>query len=233
MKKVLKSVNRILGAFGLVLAPARHMMLVYQHDYGSGGYEKYRHTQVLHNKRKIDRIWADSRTMKFIADYLQPRVRQITRGICHGSRRGFEQAEFSALLGCEVIGTEISDTATQFPATVQWDFHEPKPEWVGAFTFGYSNSLDQAFDPRRALDTWVDQLTEDGLLFIEHSMQHSATGASDMDPFGAHPMVMPYLLFEWGRGKYELADILHPPHRKDGKIELWIFVIRKVAAGAS
>lgn len=220
-------INRLTCQFGLTLTPSKNLLLVYQHDYGTGGFERYRALQILHNKRKIERVWADEETIAFLSSYLRSNVKEIKRGICHGTRRGYEQTEFGKQLGCPVLGTEISDTAKQFPNTVQWDFHERKPEWRGIFSFVYSNSLDQAFDPEKALAAWADQLTEDGLLLIEHTMLHSAASASDMDPFGAHPMVMPYLIFVWGKGKYRLVDILRPPHKKMGMFDIWIFVIRR------
>lgn len=226
-KSLVNTINRFLSPTGMVLVPAKNLELVHQHDYGSGGYEDYRRTQILHNKRKIDRVFADAPTLAFISEYVKRNSATITGGICHGTRRGFEQAEFSRLLDCPVVGTELSDTATQFPNTFQWDFHEQKPEWRGAFTFAYSNSLDQAFDPRKALDTWTQQLQPGGFLFIEHTMLHSTAGSSEMDPFGAHPMAMPYLFFEWGRGSYAMHDILHPPHKKPGGQEIWIFVLMR------
>ena len=225
--RIVEFVNKLLSFFGLVISPSKNLLMLYQHDYGVSGYEKYKDIQIFHNKRKLDRVWADEATLAIIGKYIQSHVDQIKGGICHGTRRGYEQAELSRLIGCQVVGTEISDTAKDFANTVQWDFHECKPEWKESFSFVYSNSLDQAFDPRKALDTWVGQLRSNGLLFIEHSMSHSAVGASEMDPFGAHPMVMPYLIFEWGRGKYKLIDIIRPPHKKAGKFELWIFVIAK------
>ena len=112
---------------------------------------------------------------------------KIKAGICHGTRGGFEQAVFSRLLKCPVIGTEISDTAIHFPQTVQWDFHEPNFNWIGAFSVVYSNSLNQAFDSKKALETWVEQLTEDGLLFIEHTMSHSASGGIRNGPIRCTP----------------------------------------------
>jgi hypothetical protein len=227
MKLALKIANWLFKPLGLVLTPGKNLLLTYQHDYGKGSYDEYRRMQIFHNKRKIEKVWADAETITFIASYLRAHVGQVERGICHGTRRGYEQAEFSRQLQCPVVGTEISDTAKDFPDTVEWDFHDPRPDWIGAFTFVYTNSLDQAFSPRKALDTWVEQLKPEGYLFVEHTMQHSALGASEMDPFGAHPMVMPYLLFEWGKGRYELHDILRPPHKKPGNLDLWIFVIRK------
>ena len=108
---------------------------------------------------------------------------------------------------------------------MQWDFHEQKVEWRNRFSFVYSNSIDQAFEPRKALSTWAAQLEESGLLFLDHTMLHSAAGASEMDPFGAHPMVMPYLLFKWGSSEYRLVDILEIDHKQ--KHRVWIFVIRR------
>lgn len=93
----------------------------------------------------------------------------------------------------EIIGTDTSETATQFPNMVVWDFHEENPDWKGAFDFVYTNSLDQAMEPKRALDAWVGQLKPKGRIYIEHTMSHAPAGAGAMDPFGAHPMVMPYL----------------------------------------
>jgi hypothetical protein len=144
---------------------------------------------------------------------------------------------FIKRLGCEVIGTDISETANEVPNMVQHDFHDTRPEWIGRFSFIYTNSLDQAFDPEKAVGAWVDQLSRGGMIFIEHTMFHSPSGASEMDPFGAHPMIMPYLFFDWGRGKYQLADILkldnvqmgeHGVHKSKGKV--WVFVLRPSAS---
>ena len=220
---IVKILNRVFRLFGLSVVSEQSLLMAYQHDYGPGGYDKYKETQIFHNKRKIDQTWADSKIIGAISDYIKQHVDPVEAGICHGTRRGYEQEEFSKLLNCPVIGTEISDTAEQFPATVQWDFHEQKDEWRDSFSFVYSNALDQAFNPQKALSTWADQLKQDGLLFIEHSMLHAAGGASAMDPFGAHPMAMPYLFFQWGRGEYQLVDVLELVHER--KIDIWIFVI--------
>lgn len=226
MKKfIVKAINIPLRFLGFSIVPRQSLLLTYQHDYGAAGYEGYRKVQVFHNKRKIDEVWADTETLGVIANYIRKHVSAVRSGICHGTRRGFEQAELARRLSCPVIGTEISDSAEQFENTVQWDFHQQKDEWKGKFSFVYSNSLDQAFDPRKALATWAAQLEESGLLFLDHTMAHSPAAASEMDPFGAHPMVMPYLLFTWGRNEYRLVDILELTHEK--KRHVWIFVIRR------
>ena len=222
---LIRAINFPLRSVGFCLVPRQNLLMTYQHDYGVEGYEKYRKVQIFHNKRKISEVWADAETLGVISDYIKKHVPVVRSGICHGTRRGYEQAEFSRQLGCPVIGTEISDSARQFENTVQWDFHEQKEEWRNRFSFVYSNSIDQAFDPKMALSTWAAQLEESGLLFLDHTMVHSPAAASEMDPFGAHPMVMPYLLFNWGRNEYRLVDILELAHEK--KRHVWIFVIRR------
>jgi hypothetical protein len=221
--------NRALGLIGLKIVRRHHDQLFYQHSYGSGGFDRYRELQIFHNRRKLNQVWADAETLSFIAGWLKEHRARPEVGICHGSRNGFEQRELARLLDCEVIGTDISNTASQFPNTSQWDFHEPKPEWVGRFSFVYTNSFDHAFDPQRALTTWCDQLADHGVVFIEHTMAHSPKEASEMDPFGAHPMIMPYLIFEWGRGKFELIDILKPPRPKSNNgLEAWVFAVGRM-----
>jgi hypothetical protein len=56
-------------------------------------------------------------------------------------------------------------------------------------------------------------------------MGHSAQGASEMDPFGAHPMCMPYLFFKWGKGKYRLHDVLEPGAKTNNGQQVWMFVL--------
>jgi SAM-dependent methyltransferase len=199
--------------------------LVYLHSY-EGGYDEYRDMQVFTNKRKLDRVWADDGTLAAVVAFMEGRG-AVSRGICHGARNGYEVAKLRELTGADVIGTDISDTATQFPNMVVWDFHEDNPDWAGAFDFVYTNSLDQAMAPDKALAAWSRQLAPGGCIFIEHTMGHSATGASEMDPFGAHPMCMPYLFFKWGRGQYRLADILEPGKKQNNGRDVWLFVLER------
>jgi hypothetical protein len=224
---IVRFFNGLLRPFGHKLVSRKFDALMYLHDYGSGGYEEYRRLQEFHNRRKLTDVWADENTLRVVADYVVAKMGTPLRGLCHGTRNGFEQRILAEMLNASVLGTDISPTATGFPNTVQWDFHDVKAEWIGHFDFIYSNSLDQAFDPRKALDTWINQVnSKSGLVFIEHTMSHSASEASEMDPFGAHPMVVPYLFFEWGRGKYELLDIVRPrlPKANNG-LDVWLFVL--------
>ena len=139
MKELLE---RVLSRF----QPSRSVILYkYLNGDGSFDYERYRRVQIEGNHRKLGNIWVAEENIAYLADYLRPKNPRF--GICHGTRRGKEQEWFRKYLQCEVIGTEISDTALQFPDTIQWDFHEVKPEWIGAVDFIYSNSFDHSYDP--------------------------------------------------------------------------------------
>ncbi len=222
--------DRIVRPFGLRVVKAQFAEFLYQHTY-TGGYEEYRATQIKYNKLKLGRVWADRTTLSVVGDDLRTHGLGRT-GICHGARNGFEVTWFREHLGGEIIGTDISDTATQFPHMYVWDFHEQNPDWVTKFDFVYTNSLDQAMDPARALRNWAGQIQPQGRIYIEHTMAHSAGYAGEMDPFGAHPMAMPYLFFVWGREHYKLSDILEVEAKENNGFKAWIFVlIRPDTAG--
>ena len=124
-----------------------------------------------------------------------------------------------------MIGTEISDTAEQFPNTIQWDFHDVKPEWIDATDFIYSNSLDHSYDPEKCLNAWMSCVTPRGVCILEHSPGHER--AHKLDPFGAHASQMPYLILTWGKGKYFVREILDGPSRKNSLRYLKYIVIQR------
>jgi hypothetical protein len=222
MKRI---INQIIKPLGVKVVRLQSGELVYHHRY-EGGYDQYRSIQIKHNKRKIENVWADDRTLSVIADDIR-RENIGSNGVCHGARNGFEVKWFRENLSGDVIGTDISETATQFEHMVVWDFHEVNPEWVGKFDFVYTNSLDQAMDPQKAISAWVGQLSHRGRVYIEHTMAHAPQGAGEMDPFGAHPMTMPYLFFKWGRGQYKLVDILEVQEKQNNRMHAWIFVLSR------
>lgn len=137
-------------------------MKIYQYK----NYQQYVDLQTQANKLKIDKVWASVDTIKAIAK---------THGaadsiLCHGTRNGAELKFFRTIYPeAKILGTEISESATDFADTVQWDFHDTHPEWIGKFDIVYSNSFDHSFDPIKALDTWRQQLTTIGSLCIEYS----------------------------------------------------------------
>ena len=200
--------------------------MVYQHNY-VGGYEEYRATQIEYNLRILDNVWADETTLSPVEDDLRGHGLGKS-GIFHGARNGFEVSWLRRALGGEVIGTDISETAIRFPHLFVWDFHADNPDWEQRFDFVYTNSLDQAMDPARALKTWAKQIVPDGRIYIEHTMAHSPDHAGKMDPFGAHPMVMAYLFFTWGRDYYRLTDIIEIKAKQNNGFQAWVFVLMLV-----
>lgn len=219
-KKTLGVVNAVLGWIGLKLIPRGRDLLFYQHDYREG-YAAYRATQIRWNKAKLAKVWADAQTLEAIASDIDRRG--LRKGICHGARNGFEVRWLAERLKTDVVGTDISETAAQFGLVVH-DFHDRREDWIGKFGFIYTNSLDQAFDPEKALTAWLEQLTPNGCIYIEHTMLHSPVGASEMDPFGAHPLIMPYLIHKWGGRLNDIIEL-----KTLGKGHVWVFVVQAAA----
>lgn len=149
-------------------------------------YAAYRDVQVAGNKAKLRMQFVKESHIAILADYLSVTLGQVRFGICHGTRRGAEQAWFRAHLPGEpeVIGTEISDTASDFAHTVQWDFHEPNPDWTGRADFVYSNSWDHAYDPDAAFSAWIDALRPGGMLLLDYTKGQTPEAANALDPFG-------------------------------------------------
>jgi hypothetical protein len=199
----------------------------YVGENGDFDYQKYKSIQEDANKQFLDSVWVLEDNIVFLADYLKRSLPSLAFGICHGTRRGDEQRWFGENLQCHVIGTDISETATQFPNSVQWDFHELNPEWEGKADFIYSNALDHSYDPEACLNTWIKTLRIGGLCIIEHSNMHSPEGVTELDPFGADLELMPFLIAKWGSGKYFLKELIDAPSRKDGLRYLSFLVLQR------
>jgi hypothetical protein len=191
-----------------------YVLRTYLDDNGQFDYRRYKEAQVAGNLAKIDKCWVQPENIAFLSRYIKERIGDVRFGLCHGTRQGFEQKWFREQLGCEVIGTEISETALQFPNTIQWDFHEVKPEWIGAVDFIYSNSLDHSYDPALCLNRWMSCLKPNGICIIEHSSADEPDYASNLDPFGASLWIMPYLVLEWSKGAFSVREILDAPASK-------------------
>ena len=226
LRTIKRLLNNILSPFGFVIEKKKIVRDYYLHEYSS--YEEYRDTQIFHNKKKIKGVWADKITLNRVSDIILNRFKEknLIKGICHGTRNGFEQNYLRNLSKkFEVIGTDISDTANNYENSIQWDFHDEKKEWCDANQFIYTNSLDQSWKPKKAILTWLTQLTDDGLLIIEHTENHGPEKAGESDPFGVYPTVMPYVLTMWFGSQISISHSV----AKKGNFEMdaWIFVISK------
>lgn len=191
--------------------------------YRYSDYDDYRQTQIAGNKRKIRNVFADETTIGLISDYIRPS--NPRRALCHGSRNGAEVRWFEQNLSIDIVGTDISDTAPDH-GLVQWDFHEPRPEWVGQFDFVYTNSHDHAYDPEKALSTWVEQLAPGGCLFLEHTVQHGIANQSKLDPLAIEPHVLPFAVLRLSEGRFAVTDVIAPDYHKGGS-RFYVFVIRR------
>jgi len=166
---------------------------MYLHKYKD--YEDYKYKQTLANKKKINLTWADPIILHIVADFVMTRNPDVAFGLCHGTRRGVEQMQLMQdfrFFGkeVEVLGTEISDTATQFPCTIEWDFHDVKDEWLNNVDFIYSNSIDHSYDPPKCLDAWMSCLNEAGVCILEWGDQHGKLGPNDkidLETFSTEP----------------------------------------------
>lgn len=236
-----KAVNKALKTIGYKIVPdndfgvsaqvspvidGNYALFSYTKADGSFDYDRYRSIQEEGNKRKLDNVWALEDNIGFLSQYLHKTIGQAHFGLCHGTRRGKEQEWFKKHIGgnVRVIGTEISETASQFPDTIQWDFHEVKPEWINQIDFIYSNSFDHSYDPEKCLNAWISCLKPGGLCILEHTDAHSQKGANELDPFGAHIIQMPYLVAKWGKGRYSVREILKAP-TKNANVDYVAFIV--------
>ena len=174
-------------------------LYTYQKEDGNLDYDKYVQVQSGLNKKKLHLNGPSDLVTQQLCSYikqefdicgLKPRV-----GLCHGTRRGHEQEYFSKYLDIPVMGTEISDTAEQFPNTIKWDFHDVHDAWIGNIDFIYSNSLDHSYDPIHCLKQWFKCLRVGGICVlawesgdqVKEGMRGILDSATDVqgDPFRA------------------------------------------------
>ena len=220
-------INQVLFKFGYRISKVNNsgeLVKIYKYK----DYNEYKKTQIFHNKRKIDKVWADEQTLQKISIFLKDNIDVDTiKGICHGSRNGFEQNFFNEKnSGFNVIGTDISETVKDYKNSVVHDFHEEKKDWISNFDFVYSNSLDQSYDPKKALKTWLDQVKKNRFVIIEHSDQHGVLTSGKMDPFGVEANFFPYLLTEWFGHSISLKIIKSiKPNKNNAPV--FLFVIKK------
>jgi len=221
------SINKIFFKFGYRISKINNTgELVKIHKYKN--YEEYKETQIHYNKLKLDKVWADKDTLKLVSNFLKENIQSSNlRGICHGSRNGFEQKCFQEeIVNSEVIGTDISETAKNFEYSFIHDFHEEKKEWLDNFDFVYSNSLDQSYDPKKALNTWLKQIKKERYIILEHSDQHAVRSSNKMDPFGVEASFFPYLLTEWFGHQLSIKIIKSIKQNKNNASVLF-FILKK------
>ena len=202
-------------------------LVTYENESGFD-YEAYQRIQTIANKAKLNWTWVQEVNIGYLCDQLAARGVKINSVLCHGTRNASEQKFFkNKLPHAEVLGTEISDTASQFPMTIQWDFHETKPEWVGAFDLVFSNSWDHTYAPAKLFTAWLSCIRPGGAIALEWTKSHGGTEADPVDPFradlaGLRAVLAPHL----ERLGFSSSEILHnPPDARDQRC--YVIAIRR------
>ena len=220
-------INKTLIKFGYRISKTNttdRLFKIYKYK----NYDEYKNTQIFFNKQKIDKVWADENTLKIVSNFLKENIKsEKIKGLCHGSRNGFEQKCFiNEIPNAEVIGTDISETANDYDNSIVHDFHDEKKDWIENFDFVYSNSLDQSYDPEKALNTWINQVKKNRYVIIEHSDQHGVISSGKMDPFGVEANFFPYLLTEWFGHKISLK-IIKSIKKNKNDAPVYFFIMKK------
>ena len=224
-KELIANLRKFVLQFGYEIVPKRRLLdfILFEYD----NYDHYKNEQVKWNKKKINNVWADENTLKRCADIV---IRNSSSdfpitGICHGSRNGFEVKKLKSLIAnSDIIGTDISENAANYGLYI-WDFHDVNKEWVNNFDFVYSNSLDQSWKPKLAIETWLEQLKPKGRLLLEHTDYHGPEYASEMDPFGVRPNVFPFILTKWFGNRISISHT--KAKKKNMKLDSYVFEIAK------
>ena len=141
------------------------------HEFNS--YDEYLATERRGSRYRMNRKPnAIAEETGWIVDsFVELRGRFPMNIICHGARTGEEMRQFCQYSpGAIIVGTDVFATD---PDVLEWDFHETKPEWRGAFDLVYSNSLDHSLKPKECLTTWMGQLKPDGILALVWTFAHT------------------------------------------------------------
>jgi hypothetical protein len=154
------------------------------------------------------------------------------RGLCMGARNGAEVRWFNSRLltyfqRVSVVGTDIAESALQFPDMIVHDFHDSIPNELTELDFVYSNSLDQSREPSLALSRWIAALKPTGALYVHMSRSHGKQGLSLLDPFACEPELFPYVVLNWLNGVAYVEQIIPI---LNGSPANGVFVIRPIVA---
>jgi len=197
-------------------------------------YDEYRKIQISANIQKLNvgsnRDWSP---------YLKPIISDVVRrfssqksirGICMGARNGGEvrhlKTELSKFFNSTfIIGTDISDTANNFPDMVVHDFHVPLPEHLTQVDFIFSNSLDQSQNPCLALTNWINALQPSGCIYLHFSRGHGKRSLSYLDPFSCETELFPFVFMNWLNGDAFIERFFRIRENKPAEV---LFVIKKL-----
>ena len=183
-------------------------------------YDEYVKVQTEGNVKKLKNVWACQPVFDRIAQ-VKPDAKNI---ICHGTRNGAELKMFRNAIPSlhDIVGTEISHTATQFPNTIEHDFHEQKESFINNFDIVYSNSFDHSYDPHKALKTWTEQLNDDGILCIELA-SGSENVSREMDPLEIYSVELTQIL----KDQFSFSVVEFNQVKRGGRLPSFLGIFRR------
>ena len=142
-------------------------------------YKHYKKAQIDANIEKYHRSWINTGTVEQIKKY----VKKADKILCHGVRNGSELKYFDEVYSpSHIVGTDISPTVNRIKdfEVYEVDFHDPI-KYTDYFDIVYTNSFDHSYAPRKALETFNDQLTVGGYLVVELPIGDD-NQSNEMDP---------------------------------------------------
>jgi len=181
-------------------------------------YESYDDYLKIQKNASLERVgitWTQKDKIAYLCkNYLSLKFKKIKSGICHGARKENEILWFkSALKGCDVIGTDIIDRASNTLGLVQWDFNKENKDWQKRFDFVFSNSLNHSPDPKTTLYAWISQIKLSGIIIVEFNPQIETT-LNKVSCFTFSIADLINDVREWTSGKYQVTQKIEFPAMK-------------------
>jgi hypothetical protein len=162
----------------------------YEKD-GRLDFETYRRVQNESNRLKLSETYARPDIIDLVCQHARKHIPRVGGILCHGVGNGAELTWFGERFPrVELLGTDIADSATSFPNTIQWDFHHGSDHWYGQWSVVYTNAWDHAMEPVRAFRAWAESLHRGGILYLEYGPLHGVSGTDQADLFSADRAVL-------------------------------------------
>jgi len=197
-------------------------------------YPEYKDNQIFASEIKLNNVNYEHHLQLFrtLVKELPAFSGGSVRVLCHGIRNGSEVVALKDLLreryrSVQVLGTDINPRVNDFNFGIHMDFQNKLPVGLGKFDVIFSNSLDQAFDPKLALSNWLSSLSSSptSRLVLFSSALHGKMGTGKLDPFSCEPEFFPFVFLEWFDKKACVERILFPSNSESRDV---LFLIKRI-----
>jgi hypothetical protein len=135
--------------------------------------EEYLARQRAGTKNRARHGWTTDATdaeLELVSHWIHEHIPGAVAGLCHGAASGHEVDLLQeALPRCKVWGTDLSPLREDI---IEHDFHARVRKWLSRFDFVYSNSIDHSNNPQLAIRRWLEQVNQNGVLFLTWTYRH-------------------------------------------------------------